>query len=311
MKKTLKARARAPAPSAKGHDADAPHGPERLTALAVRLAVSAALATVAAALAWAAGTVGRRRGRTPIRRPPPPAADGPLAGSALLLVEDDADSRDAMSTLLQLEGAVVTAVADAETALARLSETRAPPRAVVCDVDLPGLDGVGFLPPLRALERRRGWRRTPVLALTASAGAGQRQRLLDAGFAAHLSKPGQAAELLRLLERACGLPEQPMSPHPPPSSTPHRRRSPTMNQKAKHPAQDDQVQGEGNIDAARRYNAGLRKHMKTGDSAAEARQAAPVDQAKAAELERAERRGKERAREEDPQVRTAPRGGAR
>lgn len=84
-----------------------------------------------------------------------------------------------------------------------------------------------------------------------------------------------------------------------------------MNQKARHPAQDDQVQGEGNIDAARRYNAGLRKHLKSGDSAAEARQAAPQDKAKAAELERAERRGKERAREEDPQVRTTSRGGAR
>ncbi len=124
-----------------------------------------------------------------------------------MLIEVDADTRDALSTLLQLEGAIVMAVGDAESALTRLSASRAPPRVVVCHIDLPGLGGVAFVRQLRALEGRLGWRRIPVLALTGSAAWQQRQRVLGAGFSMHLVKPPDASELLARLRVARGLPE--------------------------------------------------------------------------------------------------------
>ena len=67
------------------------------------------------------------------------------------------------------------------------------------DVQLPGIDGV------EALARLRGDARTasiPVLALTAQAMHGDRERFLNAGFVGYLSKPVDVAELLRAVEES-------------------------------------------------------------------------------------------------------------
>lgn len=74
------------------------------------------------------------------------------------------------------------------------------PALVLMDVQLPGMDGA------EALERLRGDERTaaiPVLALTAQAMRGDRERFLDAGFDGYLSKPVDIGELLRTVQKHC------------------------------------------------------------------------------------------------------------
>ncbi len=69
------------------------------------------------------------------------------------------------------------------------------------DVQLPGIDGVEALARLRRDERTGA---IPVLALTAQAMHGDRERFLAAGFDGYLSKPVDIAELLRTVGEHCG-----------------------------------------------------------------------------------------------------------
>ena len=64
-------------------------------------------------------------------------------------------------------------------------------------------------------------------------------------------------------------------------------------------AGDDEVQGEGNYDAARRYNKATREHVRKADVEGEARDAEPRDAGEASELQRAENEGRSHAKEED------------
>jgi CheY-like chemotaxis protein len=75
------------------------------------------------------------------------------------------------------------------------------PALVLMDVQLPGIDGVEALVRLRRDARTE---MIPVLALTAQAMHGDRERFLEAGFDAYLSKPMDVAELLRTVEEHCG-----------------------------------------------------------------------------------------------------------
>jgi len=64
--------------------------------------------------------------------------------------------------------------------------------------------------------------------------------------------------------------------------------------------QSDEIQGEGNYDAARRYNEATREHARSGNVEREARDAKPGSTEEARDLERAEQEGRSRASEEDP-----------
>ncbi len=65
-------------------------------------------------------------------------------------------------------------------------------------------------------------------------------------------------------------------------------------------AHNDQIQGEGDYDAARRYDEKLRDHVEHHDMEREARDAEPKSEGEEREMERAEELGKQRAKEEDP-----------
>ena len=75
------------------------------------------------------------------------------------------------------------------------------PALVLMDVQLPGIDGIEALARLRGDERTAS---IPVLALTAQAMYGDRERFLEAGFDGYLSKPVDVVELLRTVEEYCG-----------------------------------------------------------------------------------------------------------
>jgi two-component system CheB/CheR fusion protein len=116
-----------------------------------------------------------------------------LEGVRLLVVEDEAESREMLVAAFEQCGAKVSAVASAREGIEVLQ--RAPPDVLICDIGLPGEDGHEFIRKVRALEADRGGR-IPALALTAYAGAADRRNALAAGFDLHVPKPAEPAELV-------------------------------------------------------------------------------------------------------------------
>jgi len=116
-----------------------------------------------------------------------------LKGVRLLVVEDDADSREMLLLVFERSGATVTAAASAAEATEAMR--RATPDLLVCDIGLPGEDGLSLIRRLRALEAEQGGR-IPALALTAFAGPAHREKALLAGFDQQVSKPVVPADLV-------------------------------------------------------------------------------------------------------------------
>jgi two-component system cell cycle response regulator DivK len=121
-----------------------------------------------------------------------------LAGKRILVVEDDEKSMKLARDVLQAKGyrtlEATTGEDAVELALLHI------PALVLMDVQLPGIDGVEALAQLRRNARTAS---IPVLALTAQAMNGDRERFLEAGFADYFSKPIDVAELLRTVEEYC------------------------------------------------------------------------------------------------------------
>lgn len=123
-----------------------------------------------------------------------------LAGTAILLVDDDADSREMMTFALQQHGAEVTAVGDAADALAHVARER--PDVMVTDLQMPGASGYDLIRDLRAITEARGDIPMPVLAVTAHARPEDAASALAAGFTAYLTKPIDIAQMINALGAA-------------------------------------------------------------------------------------------------------------
>ena len=119
-----------------------------------------------------------------------------FAGSAVLLAEDDPVSREICTELLQRAGLVVTSAEDGETA-AKLAAQRAY-ALIVMDMQMPRRGGLEVTAGLRAAGPNQ---HTPVVALTANAFDDDRQRCLDAGMDAFLTKPIDIALLYATVAR--------------------------------------------------------------------------------------------------------------
>ena len=126
-------------------------------------------------------------------------SENPLAleGLRILLIDDEADARELHSTMLQNFGAKVDARASGLDGFAALSNSQ--PDILICDLEMPEMDGYSFISKLRQDESVNGNARIPALALTAHARVEDRERALRAGFQSHLAKPVEPAELARLL----------------------------------------------------------------------------------------------------------------
>jgi CheY-like chemotaxis protein len=134
-----------------------------------------------------------------------PLASGPgrphrepprLDGTTVLFVEDQSESREWVSLLLDRSGAKVVAVETAEQAMTAL--TSAMPDVLISDIALPGEDGYALIRRVRALEGSAGVS-LPAIALTACAGPEDRRRAKHEGFQVHLAKPVEPDELLELV----------------------------------------------------------------------------------------------------------------
>jgi two-component system, sensor histidine kinase len=115
------------------------------------------------------------------------------AARCILIVEDNADAREALRVLLELEGHTVEAAAEGRKAI-EIARAKDLDIALV-DIGLPGLDGYEVARQLRTPEGRR-----PVLiALTGYGQPEDRQRATDAGFDDVLVKPVDPTALTTLL----------------------------------------------------------------------------------------------------------------
>ena len=117
-----------------------------------------------------------------------------LSRIEVLLVDDEPLAREALTRLLEQNGAVVRAVGSC--AAARKAVTLHRPDVIVADIGMPGEDGYTLLRALRREERKRHERRIPALAVTAFARLEDRQRALAASFDDHLPKPVDPDRLL-------------------------------------------------------------------------------------------------------------------
>jgi circadian clock protein KaiC len=129
--------------------------------------------------------------------PGPPAS---LQGIRVLLVEDFADARDIVTTILQQAGAEVTPVATVAEGLAQVD--RQPPDVIVADIGLPDEDGIEFIRRVRA--RPGEVSKVPAVALTAWGLPQDRARARDGGFQAHLVKPVDPSTLVSVLGALAG-----------------------------------------------------------------------------------------------------------
>ncbi|MBO3458065.1 response regulator [Aetokthonos hydrillicola Thurmond2011] len=120
----------------------------------------------------------------------------PLKGVRVLVVDDEADSRDFLVFALEDSGATATAVASVEQALEVLGTFK--PHVLVSDIGMPQQDGYNLIQQVRTLPPRLGGD-IPAIALTAYAGEKNRTQAIAAGFQRHLAKPIIPEELTNII----------------------------------------------------------------------------------------------------------------
>jgi CheY-like chemotaxis protein len=123
----------------------------------------------------------------------------PKGRPVILIADDRASSRELLRIVLERAGYDVIEAGDGETAVDRARTGN--PDLILLDLQMPKLDGYGVLAALRSDER---FRTLPVLALTASAMSGDRERIMAAGFTDYLSKPAGPDKVREVVARLLG-----------------------------------------------------------------------------------------------------------
>jgi signal transduction histidine kinase/DNA-binding response OmpR family regulator len=121
--------------------------------------------------------------------------DARLGNGLILVVEDNLVNQKVIRGLLQRKGYRLETAVDGSQAIAMLEHY--PFDAILMDVQMPVMDGLEATRRIRSLDP---WRDIPIVAMTAHAMTGDRERCLAAGMDAYLSKPVNSAELFQVLE---------------------------------------------------------------------------------------------------------------
>ena len=124
-----------------------------------------------------------------------------LAGIQILVVDDDNDTRDFHTFVLEQAGAMVTAVTSAKEALQILAKSE--PDMLLSDIGMPEMDGYMLMRQVKALQANQA-KQIPAIALTAYAGEINQQQALESGFQKHLSKPVEPEELVKAIATLIG-----------------------------------------------------------------------------------------------------------
>ena len=140
--------------------------------------------------------------QAPAARAPAPATPAPGGDQArVLLAEDNPVNALVAQAVLQRMGLDVTTVTDGAQAVDEATREPLPYRLVLMDCQMPGLDGFEATARIRQFEARQHRQRLPIVALTANALEGDRERSMQSGMDAHLAKPFRDEDLQTLVTR--------------------------------------------------------------------------------------------------------------
>jgi signal transduction histidine kinase/CheY-like chemotaxis protein len=129
-----------------------------------------------------------------VRKRPEPEASPRLSAKRILVIEDHADARMALTMLLRLEGHQVAEASTGSEGIALIQEYV--PEVVLVDIGLPDLDGYEVARSLRAALGKS----VQIVALSGYVQPADRERARAAGFDAHLAKPVEAATLREVFQ---------------------------------------------------------------------------------------------------------------
>lgn len=115
-----------------------------------------------------------------------------LEGRRILVIDDEADTRELLKFFLESQHAIVVSVASAQAAIAQLATFQ--PDLIISDISMPEMDGYQFMRQVRQSHR------IPAIALTANVREEDRLSAIAAGFDAHLAKPIVIEDLLTEIE---------------------------------------------------------------------------------------------------------------
>ncbi len=124
-----------------------------------------------------------------------------LDGVRVLIVDDEANAREASSELLSSHGAEVKSAGSAKEGFHIFNQFK--PHILVSDIAMPGEDGYSLIKKVRALSHMAGGN-TPALAMTAYAGQEDIKNALSAGYQAHLAKPVDGDHFLNSIAKLVG-----------------------------------------------------------------------------------------------------------
>jgi CheY-like chemotaxis protein len=124
-----------------------------------------------------------------------------LGGLRVLLVDDEAEAREIISTVIMRTGGEVKTCKSASEGLSKLAEWK--PDVILSDIAMPDEDGYSFIQQVRTLPRDKGGE-TPAAALTAYARDVDRRQALAAGYQMHIAKPISASQLITMIARLAG-----------------------------------------------------------------------------------------------------------
>jgi CheY-like chemotaxis protein/HPt (histidine-containing phosphotransfer) domain-containing protein len=116
----------------------------------------------------------------------------------LLLVEDNAVNQRVVLAMLRKKEYKIDVANNGQEALEKLQSSVDPYSLILMDVQMPILDG---LETTRAIRRNANWNHLPIIAMTAHAMIGDRERCLEAGMNGYISKPVQQAGLISVIEQ--------------------------------------------------------------------------------------------------------------
>jgi CheY-like chemotaxis protein len=122
-------------------------------------------------------------------------SDDALIGKKVIVVDDDVRNIFALSSVLERRGMTVLSASTGREAIALL-ETTPDVAIVLMDIMMPGMDGYETM---QVIRRDSSHRRLPIVALTAKAMKGDREKCLEAGASEYLAKPVNTEQLLSAL----------------------------------------------------------------------------------------------------------------